>query len=102
MQSSQSSEQPFLLQTAHAGPGPPTPASQSLGLLCLSHPGLLLCVRFSSQLVVSTLIKVLTGEGWTQRPADGTSVDSHRCGVCVLGPRGQMTTDSGAPVNIDV
>ena len=59
MQSSQSSEQSFLLQTAHAGPGPPTPASQSLGLLCLSHPGLLLlCVRFSSQLVVSTLIKV--------------------------------------------
>lgn len=61
MQSSQSSERPFLLQTTYSSPRQPTPASQSLGLLCLSHPGLLLlCVRFSSQLVVSTLIKVET------------------------------------------
>ena len=104
VQSGQSSERLFLLQTTHAGPRPPTPASQSLGPPCLSHPGLLLlCVRFSSQAGRAHTHQGpgLTGEGWTQRPADGMSVDLHRYGVCVLGPRGQMTTDSGAPVNID-
>lgn len=57
-------ERPFLLQTTHTGPRPPTPASAS-GAARLSHLG---C--FSSaldvhrRLVVSTLIKIqASGEG---------------------------------------
>lgn len=66
---------------------------QPLGPPRLSHPGLLLlCIRFSSQAGCEHTHQDpgLTGEGWTQRPADGMSGFSQMWCVC---PRAAGTDD---------